>query len=150
VRQEAVVDTKLKHVSDVQITSGLPGTTYYAIKADRFVGKHEARLAKPFGLTQFGVNRVTLDPGAMSALRHWHEAEDEFVYVLSGRLTLIDNNGEHALEEGSFAAFPAGVANGHHLVNTSSAPATFLVVGSRKPGEETIHYPDDDFGPIRK
>ena len=144
------MDTKLKHVSEVPATSGLPKTTYDAIKADRFAGKHEARLAKPFGLTQFGVNRVTLDPGTWSALRHWHEAEDEFVYVLSGNLTLIDNNGEHALKEGSFAAFPAGVANAHHLVNTSNEPATYLVVGSRKPGEETIHYPDDDFGPIRK
>jgi uncharacterized cupin superfamily protein len=81
-------------------------------------------------------------------LRHWHEGEDEFVYVLSGALTLIDDNGAHALTAGSFAAFPAGAANAHHLVNRSDAPATFIAVGTRKPGVETIHYPDETFGPV--
>jgi len=65
-----------------------------------------------------------------------------------GTLTLIDDNGEHAVEQGSFARFSAGPANAHHLVNRSNAAA--IVVGSRKPGEERIHYPDDAIGPIRK
>ena len=91
-----------------------------------------------------------LEPGSISALRHWHEAEDEFVYVLSGILTLIDDNGEHTMEQGSFAGFPVGCTNAHHLVNRSNASAIFIVVGSRKPGEEKIHYPDDAIGPIRK
>jgi uncharacterized cupin superfamily protein len=119
-------------------------------QGELFAGNHEARLGKSVGLTQFGVNHVTLDPGAISALRHWHEAEDEFIYVLAGELTLIDDNGEHQMGAGAFAGFPAGVANAHHLINKSNEPATFMVVGSRRPGEETIHYPDDDFGPIRK
>jgi uncharacterized cupin superfamily protein len=140
------MDTLLLHVSQVPVASGSP---YQGIKADRFVGKHEARLAKLVGLTQFGVNMVALDPGALSALRHWHEAEDEFVYVLSGRLTLIDENGAQELTAGSFAGFPAGRPNGHHLENRSSASATFLVAGSRRPGD-LVHYPDDDLGPIRK
>jgi uncharacterized cupin superfamily protein len=95
------------------------------------------------GITQFGVNHVTLDPGAHSALRHWHEQEDEFVYVLSGELVLIDDNGEHSLAAGAYAAFPAGEANGHHLANRSTAPASFLSIGTRHRGEEVIHYPDD-------
>ena len=107
-------------------------------------------MAKAVGLTQFGVNHVTLEPGARTASRHWHAIEDEFVYVVSGTPTLIDENGEHPLEPGSIVGFPAGVPNAHHVVNQSTASAVILVVGSRRPGEETITYPDDDFGPIRK
>ena len=113
-------------------------------------GRAEVRLGKAVGLTQFGVNRVTLAPGAQTASRHWHEAEDEFVYGLEGEPTLIDENGDHRLAAGAAVGFPAGIANAHHLVNRSTSPAVLLVVGSRRPGEETIHYPDDNFGPIRK
>lgn len=145
------METRASHLADVPVVTGSPSLgRILPVRAAAFEGRHEARLARLVGLSQFGVNHVTLDPGAMSALRHWHEAEDEFVYVLNGQVTLIDENGEHTLMEGSFAGFPAGVANAHHLVNRSAAPATYLVVGSRRPGEETIHYPDDGIGPIRK
>jgi len=142
--------TKLLHLSQVPISTGLPKSLVNQIKPELFVGKHEGRLGALVGVTQFGVNHVTLEPGSISALRHWHEAEDEFVYVLTGNLTLIDNNGEHALEEGSFAGFPASCPNAHHLENRSGEPTSFIVVGSRKPGGDTVHYPDDDLGPIRK
>jgi uncharacterized cupin superfamily protein len=141
------MQTNLGHASETPATTGVPDGW---VKRELFAGKHERRLARLVGLTQFGANLVTLEPGAWSALRHWHEAEDEFIYVLEGQLTLVDENGEHALRAGSFAGFPAGVANGHHVRNTSRAAASFLVVGSRKPGAETIHYPDDNLGPIRK
>ena len=131
----------------VQRLDSLPATTG---DGPRFEGRAEVRLAKAVGLTQFGVNRVTLAPGSRTASRHWHEAEDEFVLVLEGRPTLVDENGEHELAPDMFVGFPAGVANAHHLLNNSSQPAVLLVVGSRRPGQETIHYPDDDFGPIRK
>jgi uncharacterized cupin superfamily protein len=128
-----------------------PGLNYDGvIRRERFEGMHELRLAKPLGLTQFGVNHVTLQPGAWSSLRHWHEKEDEFVYVLEGTLTLVDDNGPRELKPGDFVAFPAGEANGHHIQNRSDHPATFLAVGSRRPGEETIYYPDEDFGPVHK
>jgi uncharacterized cupin superfamily protein len=120
------------------------------IKPERFAGMVEWRLAKPLSLTQFGVNHVRLEPGAWSSLRHWHMTEDEFIYVLEGTLTLVDNNGPHELTPGTFAAFPAGECNGHHIQNRSDRPGIFLAVGSRRPGEETIHYPDDDLGPIQK
>jgi len=89
------------------------------------------------------MNYVEIEPGSISSLRHWHEGEDELVYVLSGELTLIDENGEHVLTPGCIAGFPAGVPNAHHLRNKSGAWASFLVVGTRKRGRETIHYPDD-------
>lgn len=105
----------------------------------------EARLARPLGITQFGLNHITLQPGhpPEGPWGHWHEREDEVVYVLSGEVTLVDDNGEHTLREGDFAAFPAGAANPHHLANRSDAPATYLAMGTRHRGLETIHYPNE-------
>lgn len=141
------MDTRLINASLVPGSAGLAGVS----NADpRYAGRHEARLAKAVGLTQFGVNHVTLKPGAFSANRHWHEAEDEFVYILSGSPSLFDENGRHQLKAGDIIGFPAGEPNAHHIVNDGDSDATMIVVGSRKPGEETIHYPDDNFGPIRK
>ncbi|MCC7268338.1 MAG: cupin domain-containing protein [Caulobacteraceae bacterium] len=122
----------------------------YTIRPEWFQGFVEQQLAKSVGLTQFGVNHVTLQPGARSALRHWHEAEDEFVLVVQGELVLIDDAGEHRLPTGAFAGFPAGEPNAHHLANLSDTPAAYLAVGSRRPGAETIHYPDDPMEPVRK
>ena len=142
------METKVRHISDAPVHTGAPAAIAKPIKPELFAGKHEAQLSKLVGITQFGANHVKLDPGAMSSLRHWHEGEDEFVYVLSGELALIDGDGEHVLREGSFVGFPAGRANAHHLINKSSAPAAFLVVGTRKVGLETIHYPDDNLCPV--
>lgn len=142
------MDTKLLHISAVPVSSGLAPGIKNPIHPEWFAGFHEAQLGKRVGMRQFGVNQVTLDPGAASSLRHWHEEEDEFVYVLSGTLTLVDENGEHAMPAGSFAGFPAGAANAHHLRNMSDAPAVFLAVGTRKAGRETLHYPDDRAEPI--
>ncbi len=101
------------------------------------------------GLTQFGVNLTTLEPGAISALRHWHSAEDEFVYVLSGEVTLITDAGAETLTAGMAAAFPAGNTDAHQLVNRSSTPATYLEVGTRSPDDE-ITYPDVDLHRIKR
>jgi uncharacterized cupin superfamily protein len=131
-------------LEQVPLQTGIPVEWIPARKPELFAGRHEGRLAKPLGLTQFGVDWLQLDPGAHSALRHWHEREDEFVYVLSGELVLVDDDGEHEMKAGSFAAFPAGEANGHHLINRSLAPATYLAVGSRR-ADDLLHYPDDGF-----
>ncbi|MCE9521919.1 MAG: cupin domain-containing protein [Alphaproteobacteria bacterium] len=141
-----MAETKLRHISQVPVQVGLPASISSPIKRDLFAGKHEAQLGKVAGIAQFGVNHVMLEPGSISSLRHWHEGEDEFVFVLSGELTLIDDNGEHTLTAGSFAGFRAGSANAHHLANKSQAPAVFIAIGTRKVGQETIHYPDDAIG----
>ncbi len=117
------------------------------IRPEWFQGVSEAQLAKAVGLSQFGVNRVSLEPGSYSALRHWHEGEDEFVLVLDGELLLIDDDGEHRLQAGAFAGFPAGNQNAHHLHNASTKPASYLAIGTRLPSKDVIHYPDDDLGP---
>ncbi len=100
-------------------------------------------LGDALGLTNFGVNLVILPPGAWSAQRHWHSHEDEFVYVVEGELTLVTEDGEQALMAGQVAGFPAGKADGHHLVNKSAAPATYLEVGDRN-AEDVCAYPDVD------
>ncbi len=100
-------------------------------------------LGDALGLTNFGVNLVTLPPGAWSAQRHWHSHEDELVYVVEGELTLITDGGEQALTAGQVAGFPAGKADGHHLVNKGTAPATYLEIGDRR-REDVCTYPDID------
>ena len=106
-------------------------------------GRSRKRLGNAAGLDQFGVNLTTLKPGASSALRHWHELEDEFVYLIEGELALIENDGETMLRPGDAAGFKAGVANGHHLVNRSDRNAVYLEIGTRRAGE-IAHYPDVD------
>jgi uncharacterized cupin superfamily protein len=106
-------------------------------------GREKAALGNVAGLTQFGVNLTRLKPGAASSLRHWHELEDEFVYVLEGELTLIEDGGEVLLRPGDCAGFKAGVANGHHLVNKSQRDALYLEVGTRA-ARERGHYPGAD------
>ena len=101
------------------------------------------RLGAAAGLTQFGANIVELEPGAWASQRHWHAAEDEFVYVLAGELVLVEDEGETTLTAGESAAWVAGVKNGHHLVNKSAATARFLVVGSRD-DEDRGEYSDID------
>jgi uncharacterized cupin superfamily protein len=107
------------------------------------IGLSRKRMGNAVGLDQFGVNLTTLKPGASSTLRHWHEKEDEFVYVLAGELVLIENAGETILQAGDAAGFKAGVADGHQLVNRSAADAVILEIGSRKSGE-MAHYSDVD------
>lgn len=128
---------------DIDALEWTGGSGYPAPFATLMAGRVRKRLGNAGGLTQFGVNLTRLEPGAMSALRHWHEREDEFVYILSGEAVLIEDGGETVLQPGDAAAFRAGVANGHHLVNRSEAPATYLEIGTRAAGERG-HYPDDD------
>jgi uncharacterized cupin superfamily protein len=102
------------------------------------------RLGDAAGLTDFGVNLLRLPPGVWSSQRHWHSAEDEFVYVLEGEVVLVTNSGEEVMRRGQCAGFKAGVQDGHHLQNRSSQDAVVLEVGSRKIAEDEGDYPDID------
>jgi uncharacterized cupin superfamily protein len=112
------------------------------------VGRERKRLGNAAGLEQFGVNLTTLKPGAASALRHWHQKEDEFVYILEGEVVLIENDGETVLKPGDAAGFKANVPNGHHLVNKSGRDAVYLEIGTRSKLERA-EYPDVDLLVIR-
>src|SRR4051794_13692652 len=104
-------------------------TNYPEPFASRVAGRLKRPLGDLFGLTNFGVNLTRLAPGAISALRHAHSRQDEFVYVLEGRPTLIDDSGETALAPGMCAGFKAGDGRAHHLVNRTDADVTILEVG---------------------
>lgn len=93
------------------------------------------RLGNAGGLSDFGVNLMRLPPGSWSSQRHWHSHEDEFVYLLEGELTLIEDDGETVLRAGDCAAFPKGSGNGHHMINRSDATAFYLEIGSRSPAD---------------
>jgi len=95
------------------------------------------RLGDAGGLNDFGVNLMRLPPGNWSSQRHWHSHEDEFVYVLEGELTLIEDSGETLLRAGDCAAFPKGSGNGHHMINKSGRMAVYLEIGSRWPDDLT-------------
>ena len=119
------------------------GSTYPDPFRARVQGRLKRALGDLFGLDQFGVNLTELPPGAVSALRHWHSHEDEFVYILEGSPVLVTNAGETQLAPGMCAGFKAGSGDAHHLVNRSSADVVFLEVGDRSAGD-TVIYPDDD------
>lgn len=119
------------------------GSFYPAPFQAEHKGRHKQALGDVIGITQFGVNLSRIEPGASSALRHWHEQEDEFIYMLTGELVLIENDGETVLKPGDAAGFKAGSGNAHKLVNRSNRDAVYFEVGSRAVIER-VHYPDVD------
>jgi uncharacterized cupin superfamily protein len=134
---------------DIASVAARASTLYPQPFADVVAGRSKRALGNAAGLSQFGVNLTTLRPGAASALRHWHEQEDEFVYILAGEVVLVEDNGETVLTAGDAAGFKAGVANGHHLINKSVRDAIYLEIGTRAPSE-VAHYPDDDLALVRE
>jgi uncharacterized cupin superfamily protein len=93
------------------------------------------RLGDAGGLTDFGVNLLTLKPGVWSSQRHWHRKEDEFIYIVSGEVVMITDAGEEVLRPGDCAAFPKNDGNGHHLINRSNKDAVMLEMGTRSGGD---------------
>ncbi len=118
-------------------------TLYPDVFAVRVEGREKRSLGDFFGLQNFGVNLTRIAPGSESALRHSHEKQDEFVYVLEGTATLVTNSGEQELKPGMCAGFRAGTGDAHHLVNRSSSVVLYLEIGDRTPGD-SVDYPDDD------
>jgi len=111
--------------------------------ASQMSGRIKRPLGDLFGLTNFGVNITVLPPGAVSALRHAHSKQDEFIYVISGQPSLCTNEGISQLGLGSCAGFKAGTGNAHRLENHTASPVVYLEIGDRTSGDE-VSYPDDD------
>ena len=97
-------------------------------------------IGEPGGLTQFGVHIEVLRPGSKSSLRHWHETEDEMIYMLAGEVVLVEDH-ETLLCKGDFARWPAGIPTTHYIENRQDADAQYLTIGTRNP-TDTVHYPD--------
>ena len=95
------------------------------------------------GLTQFGVNKTILPKNSATAMRHWHDKEDEFVFIISGSATLVDKDGKHEMNAGDCATFKAGDNNGHAIVNKSTEDVVLLEVGTRAQ-KDIVHYTDKD------
>lgn len=111
-------------------------------------GREKRPLGDLFGLTNFGVNLTRLSPSSVSALRHAHSKQDEFIYILSGRPTLITDEGETELSPGMCAGFKAGTGNGHQLVNRTNEDVVYLEIGDRT-ADDTVSYPVDDLQAVR-
>lgn len=122
----------------------LKGSRYPAPFDLACAARARQRLGDAAGLTDFGVNLLRLAPGVWSSQRHWHSAEDEFVFVVEGEVVLVTDAGEEILRAGDCAGFKAGVADGHHLQNRSQHDAVLLEIGSRKPAEDEGEYSDID------
>ncbi len=128
---------------DVATLPVITGTLYPPPFDAPCQARQRTRLADAAGLTQYGVNLVRLKPGAWSSQRHWHIAQDEFIYVLSGEITLVTNAGPEILRAGDCAGFKAGDEDSHHLQNNSSTDVTFLEMGTRLP-KDGAFYSDID------
>lgn len=118
-------------------------TNYPAPFAARVAGREKRVLGDLFALTHFGVNLTRLAPGAVSALRHAHSQQDEFIYVLRGRPVLYTDRGATLLAPGMCAGFRAGSGDAHHLVNEGEEPVEYLEFGDRTADDACV-YPDDD------
>ena len=128
---------------DVSNVETETGSKYPSPYSNDVNGRFRQRLGNVVGLDQFGVNLTRLKPGAWSAQRHWHDNEDEFVWILEGEVILVEDKGETPLKAGDAAAFKAGVANGHCLINRSGNDAVYLEVGTRT-NVGRAEYPDID------
>jgi len=129
---------------DPQTVPARAGSSYPAPYGTAVEARRKRPLGDQLGLSQFGVNLVELPAGCWSSHRHWHSHEDEFVYVLEGELALVSDGGEQLLSPGMAAGFPAGKADGHHLINRTDRPAVYLEVGTRRDDVDQVDYPDID------
>ena len=116
---------------DVSAMPEIRATGYPPPFNELVAGRFRKRIGNAGGLTQFGVNLCRLEPGSASSQRHWHDEEDELVYMLEGEAVLVEDEGETVLKPGDAATFKAGVPNGHHIVNRSDRDALFLEIGTR-------------------
>jgi uncharacterized cupin superfamily protein len=141
----------LDKAKPTHMIDGLPvrtATIYPQVLAGEVTGRSNVALGNIFGITQFGVNITTLQPGAWSSHRHAHQEEDELAVALEGEMILVDDSGRHEFRPGMVAGFKAGTGNAHKIVNESNALARFLIVGTRS-DTETVNYPDVDMKGVK-
>ncbi len=128
---------------DIAALTPIVGTMYPQPFDEPCLSPERTKLGDAAHLTQFGVNLLRLPPGAWSSQRHWHTESDELIYVLSGEVTLLTDEGPELLRAGDAAGFEAGDRDGHCLQNRSSSDAIVLEIGTRVESDAT-HYPDID------
>jgi uncharacterized cupin superfamily protein len=143
------LETVMSKKIDISAALTVLGSRYPSPYDEPCAGRLRRCLGDAAGLTQFGVNLTRLPPGGWSSQRHWHTAEDEFVLVLEGEVVLVTDSGEEVLRGGDCAGFKAGVSDGHHLQNRSDKDAVFLEIGTRRPDDDQVFYPDIDLEALK-
>jgi uncharacterized cupin superfamily protein len=141
----------MAELQTIRLISELPvrkATIYPDVYAKEVSGRTGIALGDPFGISQYGVNVVVLEPGAWSSHRHTHAEEDELLMALDGDMVLVDNFGRHPFRPGMVAGFKAGGGNAHQVINESNKEARFLVIGTRSQTESVV-YPDVDMMAIK-
>jgi uncharacterized cupin superfamily protein len=138
-----ITDDRPVAVTAAEVTPRSTPSNYPEPFASRMAGRTKRALGAVFGLANFGVNLTELPPGAVSALRHAHTRQDEFVYVLQGRPVLRTDAGDTPLAPGMCAGFRAGSGDAHQLLNPTDQPVVYLEIGDRSEGD-AVSYPDDD------
>lgn len=134
-------------LSAIEVEPRRKNSAYPEPFAALMMGREKRVLGDLFGLTNFGVNLTRLLPGGISALRHAHTTQDEFIYVLEGTPILVSNSGETQLSPGMCAGFKKGSGDAHQLINRTNTKVLYLEVGDRSPGD-TVTYPDDDLAAV--
>lgn len=129
---------------DLSAVKAVVGSSYPPPYDEPCRERRRLRLGDAAGLSQFGVNLLRLPAGVWSSQRHWHSAEDEFVFVLEGEVVLVTDAGEEVLRAGDCAGFKAGERDGHQLQNRSDVEAVLLEIGARHPDRDGVDYPDID------
>lgn len=134
---------KKKPIAAIEIPENNVKSIYPEPFASMMEGRSKRKLGDYFGLSNFGVNFTELRPGAISALKHRHQTQDEFIYILSGAPSLVCGNEKYKLTPGECFGFKAGNKMAHQLINETDENVTYLEVGDRTPGDAVV-YPEDD------
>ena len=100
-----------------------------------------APLGRLFGLTRIGVHHERLPPGRRTSFPHAERTEEEFVYVLEGTPDAWIDGVLHPLKPGDAVGFPAGTGISHTFINNSDAEVRLLVIGEKRPEDNTFFYP---------
>ena len=140
---DASISKPVARVLDPSTLDERAGSAYPAHLSTELEGRFRRGLGNRLGIRNFGVNLLRLAPGAWSSQRHWHARQDELIYILEGEVALVSDAGEQLLAAGTVAGFPAGEANGHHLINRGKTDALVLEIGDRAQGDQ-VTYPDVD------
>jgi uncharacterized cupin superfamily protein len=99
------------------------------------------RLAEAAGGERLGCSLYELPPGERAWPYHYHTANEEAMYVLSGSGRVRGPDGETAVTAGDYLAFPGGEAGGHSVANDSDEPLRYLMLSTMVEPDVTV-YPD--------
>lgn len=105
-------------------------------KAIRYV----RTLSTEAGLERIGVHVVRLETGCYSTEFHFHDADEEFIYILEGRGTARIGSDTFDVGAGDFMGFSAPSLP-HSLYNPHKNDLVYLMGGERN-YPDVVHYPD--------